>query len=100
MAKKAKVKVTVAEKPAEKPQKSAAATAQEIFGAFLGSATKATQGSKELVQTLSNDMIMRLFEKMIEKADPRLIIDEVLTRYDVELTVRISLQPKKKKVGK
>jgi type IV secretory pathway component VirB8 len=82
---------------AKRTSRSRASTAQELIGAILGSATKATQVPKELVQTLSNDMIMRLFEKTMEKIDPRLFIDEVLTRYDVEVSVKVSLQPKKKK---
>lgn len=62
---------------------------KELLGGILDSANKT---KSEFLQNLSRDVR----EKVIERIDPLALLQEFLTRNEVEFTVRMSVKPKKK----
>lgn len=66
---------------------------KELLGGILESAGKT---KREFLDSLSTEVLSRLTEKV----DPRSLIDEILTRYDIEFNIKMSLAPKSKSKSK
>ena len=60
---------------------------KELIGGILESANRSR---KEFLQNLSNDLIAKMSEKM----DPRALIEEILSRNEIEVKMKISVSPK------
>ncbi len=61
---------------------------KELLGTILESANKTR---KEFLQNLSGDLMTRLSEKV----DPKALIQEVLSKNDIHLSIKMSFTPKK-----
>lgn len=62
---------------------------KELIGGILESANKT---KTEFLQNLSRDVR----EKVVDKIDPLALLQEFLSRNEVEFTVRVNVKPKKK----
>ena len=60
---------------------------KELIGGILDSANRTR---KEFLQNLSNDLIVKLSEKM----DPKALVEEILSRNEIEVNMKISFSPK------
>jgi hypothetical protein len=60
---------------------------KELIGGILESANRTR---KEFLQNLSSELISKLSERM----DPRALIEEILSRNEVEVKMKISISPK------
>ncbi|MFN7684114.1 MAG: hypothetical protein ACK5QT_01710 [Oligoflexia bacterium] len=60
---------------------------KELISGILESANRSR---KEFLQNLSNEVISKVTEKM----DPRALIDEILSRNEIEIQMKISFSPK------
>lgn len=60
---------------------------KELIGGILESANRTR---KEFLQNLSNDLIVKLSEKM----DPKALVEEILNRNEIEVKMKISFSPK------
>lgn len=60
---------------------------KELLGGILESANRTR---KEFLQNLSTDLIGKVTEKM----DPRALLEEILSRNEIEVSMKISISPK------
>lgn len=61
---------------------------KELLGGILESANKT---KADFLQRLSSDLL----DRVLEHVDARALVDEVLRKNDIELTVKVSFRPKK-----
>ena len=63
---------------------------KELMSGILESANRTR---KEFLQNLSTEMIA----KISEKVEPQALVEEILRRHDIELTMKISFHPRGQK---
>lgn len=66
---------------------------KELLGGILESAGKT---KREFLDSLSTEVLA----KLTDRVDPRALLDELVTRYDVEFKIKMSLSPKAKSKNK
>ena len=62
---------------------------KELLGGILDSANKT---KNEFLGKLSSDVL----DRVLDKVDPKALVEEILAKHDIEFTVKMSFKPKAK----